>query len=458
MANPIRITGMSSGLPPDLVDKIVDAEKIPVQQMEAKKVAEDEKLKLVTDLETKISEVPKSLSEMVGIHGFTKNKLTSGDPNIIGGEVDPDGAVTGEWGIEVMQLANKPGAMSNGFPDRNETEIGVGYLKFETPDGTKEVYIPGGSATLDGVASAINASGTGLRASVLNDRKDKEAPFKLMITGLATGDDKQVNFPVVYMLDGDQDFFFDKSRAAQNAKIKVDGFEIEAGENSIKDVIPGVTLQLKQAMVGKEVTVSVKEDIETISGKIKGFVDAFNGVLGFIQGQHKIQKDKSGRERLGPMGGDGMLRTIENSMRRLILNPQIISENGIKRLSEMGIEFNRNGTLNLDQQKFNSAVAKNPSAVAEFLQGDGFNTGFIPSVKREVANILNTSFGSIGVRKRGIQEKINNLNDRIDQKTRLVEKKEAQIREKFANLESTMSKLQSQGSAVGQMAAGLGKG
>lgn len=445
----IRFSGMASGLPPNIVDQILDAERIPVKQMESKKAGEDDRLKLVTDLETKISDIPKTLGELTNTRGFTFNKIESGDPNIVNGMVDPNGAVTGEWQIEVMQLAQKPGAMSNGFPDRDKTELGVGYLKFKTPEGSKEVYISGKNSSLDAVASEINKANIGLRATVINDRKDKDTPFKLLITGLATGDDKQVNFPTVYMLDGDQDFFFETSKPAQNGRIKVDGFEFEVPENRVKDIVPGVTLQLRQAAPGREVTLMVKEDTDTISGKVKSFVDAVNGALGFIQAQSKLQKGKDGRESLGPMGGDSLLRMVESNFRRLLQNPQLGVQGSIKRLNEMGIEYTRNGTLSFSQDKFQAALARDPGAVAEFFRGDGFNVGFVPSVKREVSNLLNSAFGAIANRKRGLQQKIDQINQRIESKERQLTKREETLRRQFANLETKMSQLQSQGAALG---------
>jgi flagellar hook-associated protein 2 len=448
----IRITGMASGLPPNIVEQLMEAERIPVKQMEAKKVGIDDKYKLVTDLETKINEIPKSLGELVGTRGFTNSKLTSGDPNIVNGVVDPAEAMTGTWMVEVMQLANKPGAMSNGFPDADRTEIGVGYIKFNTPDGEKEVYINGGSSTLNGVVKQINSAGIGLRASVMNDRKDRENPYKLLITGLNSGDDNQVEFPVVYLLDGDQDFIFENARPAQNAKIKVDGFEVEVAENQAKGIIPGITLDLRQAQPGREVAITVKEDLEVISGKIKSFVDAYNGVLGFIQAQHKLTKDKTGKERLGPMGGDGLLRTLESSFRRLILNPQYSAESSIKLISELGVEFNRNGTLNFSQDKFNKMLANDPKSVAAFLRGDGFSTGFVPAIRREVSNLMNSGFGSIAVRKRGLTEKIKNLDQRIEQKEKMLEKKEDSLRKKFSDLETSMSRINTQGASVAAFA------
>ena len=295
----IRFSGMASGLPPNIVDQIMDAERMPVKTMEAQKSKEEGKQKLVTDLETKVSDITKNVSELVGLRGFTNNKLVSGDPNIIDGTVDPNTAVTGQWQLEVVQLAQKPGALSNSFPDKDTTQIGTGYLRFETPEGRKDVYINSSNNTLDGVAKAINSAGVGLRAMVMNDRKDKDNPFRLLVTGLQPGNDNQVNFPTVYMLDGDQDVYFDESRPAQNAKVKIDGFEVEVPDNVVNDLIPGVTLDLKQQAPGRPIRLSVKEDLEVIGGKIKSFVDAYNGALSFIQDQHKLQKGADGKERLG---------------------------------------------------------------------------------------------------------------------------------------------------------------
>ncbi|NUN04122.1 MAG: flagellar filament capping protein FliD [Bdellovibrio sp.] len=447
----IRITGMASGLPPNIVEQLMDAEKIPVKQMEASKVKQEDKLKLVTDLETKVTEITKNLGELTSNQGFIDKKFLSGDPNVIDGQVDPQTAVPGDYSLEVVQLAQKPGAISNGFPDKNETQIGVGYIKFETNEGTKEVYINGKSSTLEGVVKQINGANVGLTAQILEDRKDSENPFKLMISGLGTGKDNQVQFPKIYLLDGDQDMYFDQSREARNAKVKVNGFEVELPENKTTDLIPGVTLDLKAAAPGREIRMSVKENLEVISGKVKSFVDAYNGALEFIQKQSKIQSSDGKNPRLGPLGGDGMLRSVENALRRVILNPQLGLESPIKRIGELGIEFNRNGTLNFSQDKFNKTLNANPQGVAAFFRGDGFNTGFVSGLKREIGNLVNGQFGVISNRKKGLNDRISQVNKRIETKERQLERKEEGLRRKFADLEQKMSDLNSQQARVAAM-------
>jgi len=448
----IRFSGMASGLPPNIVDQIMEYERMPVKTMEGQKAKEEGKQKLVGDLETKITDITKNITEMVGIRGFTNNKLVSGDPNIIDGTVDPNTAVTGQWQIEVEQLAQKPGALSNSFPDKDVTQIGTGYLRFDTPNGRKDVYINSKNSTLDGVAAAINQAGVGLRAMVMNDRKDKDNPFRILVSGLQPGSDNQVNFPTVYMLDGDQDIYFDESRPAQNAKLKIDGFEVETPDNIVNDLIPGLTLDLKQQAPGRAVRLSVKEDLEVIGGKIKSFVDAYNGALQFIQDQHKLQKGQDGKEHLGPLGGDGLVRSIESTLRQTILTPQMGTDSNITRIGELGIEFNRNGTLNFNQERFNKMLSANPQMVANFFRGDGAKTGFIPSLKRQIGSILDQAFGPLANRKRGLQQKIDSINKRIDNKEQQLTKREETLRRQFSDLESKMSQLQSQGAAVGGIA------
>jgi flagellar hook-associated protein 2 len=361
--------------------------------------------------------------------------------------------VNGNWNVEVIELAQKAAAITNGFPDKDKTQIGVGYFRFETPNGSKDIYINGENNTLEGAANAINRSGIGVKASIFNDRSDPDAPFKLMISGEGVGADNQIKYPTLYFLDGDQDLYFDKENEGKNGRIKVDGFEFEIGDNKVPDVIPGVTLELRQATPGRTVNISVKEDREVVAGKIKSFVDGVNAVLSFIQQQNTLGKDTDTTQTLG---GDSLLRSVENRFRSLIQNPQFGVSSSINRLNQIGIQFNRNGILEYDEKKFNDTLARNPAAVQAFLAGDGFSTGFISSLKREIGTILNSAFGPVAIRKKALQDRIGQMNDQIANKERQLARKEEQLRNKFSKLEETMSRLKGQ---QGQLAAaGAGGG
>jgi len=153
------------------------------------------------------------------------------------------------------------------------------------------------------------------------------------------------------------------------------------------------------------------------------------------------------------LGGDSLLRTVENRLRRLVQGMQVGVMGNIKRLNQLGIEFNRMGTLDFDEEKFNATLSKNPTGVQQFFAGDGFNVGFIPSLKRELGTILNQAFGPINIRKKALQDKISRIDDRIEAKERHVARREKTLRRQFARLEETMSRLKQQGAALGSVAS-----
>lgn len=449
----IKFGSINTGLPPNIVEQLMEAERIPIKNMEGNKSKLDAKSKLVDELTTKIGDIRKGLGELANTRGFSDIKLTSGDANAINGTVDPAAYEAGNWNIEVQSLAEKASAVTNGFPDKDKTKIGTGYFRFKTPNGDKDVYLTKNQNTLEGAVKAINGAKVGVKASIINDRKDPDAPFKLVMSSENTGQDKAIEYPRIYMLDGDQDIFFDKEIPAKNGVVKVDGFEFEISDNVLKDAIPGVSLELKQANPGKAVNISVKEDLEVVSGKIKTFVDSVNGVLTFLQTQNKLDKSTDTTKTLG---GDSIIRNVEQRFRNLIQSPQMGVKGNIKTLSQLGVSFNRQGTLDFDQKKFNTALNTNPQAVSQFFVGDGYNTGLVASVKREINSLLNPSMGAVANKSKNLKGQIDSIDQRIVQKERQLEKKESTLRDKFSRLEETMSKIKSQGGAVSAMGNGGG--
>jgi flagellar hook-associated protein 2 len=447
----IRINGLASGLPANLVDQVIEAERMPVKQMQEKKTKIEDKVKLVGDLESKLNDIGKNLSLIMGRKGFVDKKFNSGFPDILNGNLDPEVAEPGEWSVEVVQLATKPSVSSNGFPDRNETKIGAGYIRFIDTEGQqREVFIDEENSTLEKVAQKINDSGAGVSATVVNDRSDKSDSFKLELAGLKTGDDNEIEYPVVYLLDGQQDFQFVENNKAKNAIYKLDGHQYENANNVITDLLPGVTLDLKQAKPGQPIRLNISENYDIISDKMKTFVDSYNGALGFIQGQNKLTEGKDGKQRLGPLGGDGMLRTTESRLRSIIQTPQM-TDSDIRRVIELGVEFNKNGSLDFNQDKFKKILTADPLRVVKFLRGNLVDVGFIPQMNRGLKQLTDSSAGVVGSRKKNFQDRATQIDKGIERKEKGLEKREEQLRKQFSDMESAMSKVNSQGAALGGM-------
>ena len=188
-----------------------------------------------------------------------------------------------------------------------------------------------------------------------------------------------------------------------------------------------------------------------MAAKVKGFIDGVNGVLQFIQSQNQLTEKT---DTSSTLGGDSLLRSVEQKLRGLLQNSQVGLGSNITRLNQLGIAFNRQGVLEYDDKKFNDVLAKNPTDVQRFLGGDGFSTGFVPSIRREISGLLNAASGPVAVRKKSLQDRISQMNTSIADKERQLGKKEEMLRNKFARLDETMGKMKGQMGQIGAMGQG----
>ncbi|MGE3608951.1 MAG: flagellar filament capping protein FliD [Bacteriovoracaceae bacterium] len=447
----ISFGSINTGLPKDIVQQIVEAEKIPMKQMEARKDKIEQKKALVTQLTTLVENMRGELLKNKNSRSLRELSVNTGGSTQVAITADKNLADPGKYQLEVMQLAQKSSAVTNGVEDKDKTYVGVGFIRAFMPNGeTREIYIDQEHATLSGIAKLINANAElGMKATVVNDGKGSDEPFKLMIALTETGDKGMAEFPYLYLVDGEVDLYFEQERAAQDARFKLDGFEIESPTNKITDVIPGVTIDLKKAKPGEEISLEIGEDIEKIGGKINSLIDNINAVLKFIREQNSLD-EKTDTSRT--LGGDLTLTTIESRIRSAVFTP-VMTDSGPKRLGDLGVTFQRNAELKFDQAKFEAALSADYKAVAQVLTGvytkeGGKTPGFIDTLEDTAKTLLNQPSGVLYTRKKGLQSQVDQIDRQIATRQRMITQKEEVLKQKFARLEETISKIRSQGSGL----------
>ena len=117
-------------------------------------------------------------------------------------------------------------------------------------------------------------------------------------------------------------------------------------DNTVEDVLPGVTLNLLQADEDTTVTLNVVRDIEAIIENISAFVDAYNEVSAYIGEQQSYDKEEE--ETGGIPFGDGTLSSIKADLSSLLVEPVwgVASEFSI--LGLVGINLTDEGQLEVD--------------------------------------------------------------------------------------------------------------
>ncbi|HXH73986.1 MAG TPA: flagellar filament capping protein FliD [Bacteriovoracaceae bacterium] len=447
----IAFGSINSGLPKDIVQQLVEAEKIPIKQMEARKGKFEDKKALVGQLTSLVEAMRGEILKNKGVRSLRELAVNTGNNKQVAVTADKNIAEPGKYNLEVLQLAQKSSAMSSGVEDKDKTYLGVGYINVKMSNGeSKEIYVDEAHSSLTGIAKLINSDESlQMKANVVNDGKGEDEPWRLMVSLNETGLNNNASFPYMYLVDGEVDIHFEEENIAKNAKVKLDGFEIELPSNHDTTLIPGVTIDLKKAKPGEEINVEVSEDIGKVGIKINSLIENVNGVLKFIKDQNTLS-EKSDTSRT--LGGDSTLTSIESRVRSAVFT-SIHTSSGPKRVGDIGITFQRDGLLKFDQAKFESALSLDYKNVGEILTGtysvgNGKSNGFIDLLDETARLMLTPPSGILPTRKNGLTSQITQIDRQIANRHRIVAQKEEVLKAKFARLEETISKIKGQGAGL----------
>ncbi|MBY0471138.1 flagellar filament capping protein FliD [bacterium] len=443
----VGLDGTKGGRFNGQIRQIMEAERAPIKNIETRKMREETKLKLFQEFKNKFSGFEKNLSEFTDFKKFRELKTDLGDgSNIVRVTVDKDKAQPGSYTLQVDQLATRSSILSNGFENPDAKILGVGYINAETSKGDPvEVFVDEENSSLRGIAALINGQrDLPIQASVIRDSTDGEKPWKLLVSAKQDGVTDNVQFPELYFMDGEEEFFIDHTNDAQNALISIDGFEIEAPSNDISEFIQGVNLHLHQARPDQPFTLRIAEDTQKISGKVKGLVDQVNGILDFINKQNQVDQSSDTRT---TFTGDSSLSSIEFRLRNLMHEGFPIRDDKqsdgyrLLFLSDLGITFTKTGSLEFKEEKFNKLLETDYRGIEEGITGEN---GFAAQIREVVGGYTRGGNGLLAVREKGLRDGIRRLDDQISQKEKRLEDKQQRLIQQFAKLEASLASMQEQ--------------
>lgn len=276
----------------------------------------------------------------------------------------------------------------------NGTYTGAGFAS--NGSATKSVTINSSNNTLSGIRDAINAANVGVTASIIND--GSTSPYRLVLTSNTTGVANSMKISVAGdatlggMLSEDPAGTQNLSQtsAAQNANFTVNGIAISKASNNVGDVVPGVTLNLAGTST-TPVTLSVAPNTSAVGTAINGFVTAFNAAATAIQNQTGYDPTT---KTAGTLQGDVSLSIIQSQMAAMLTTTMGSNPNGFSNLTQIGIGFQKDGTLAVDSTKLNAALNSNYQSVANLFVAAGSATDSLVSYTSASSS---TKAGTYGV-------------------------------------------------------------
>jgi flagellar hook-associated protein 2 len=218
-------------------------------------------------------------------------------------------------------------------------------------------------------ATIINdGSGTPYRLALSSDSNGVNNSMKITVSGDATVSSLLAHDPA-----GTQNLA--QTVTAQNADFKVNGVTVSKASNTVSDVIQGVTLTLSKVTASPE-TLTVARDTVAVSSSIAGFVKAYNDLAATLK---NISAYDAASQKGAILQGDSTVRSLQSQLRSMLSTPVVGTSGELTTLSDVGVTFQKDGTLKLDQTKLDSVMASNFSDIASLFSAVGKATDSLVS-------------------------------------------------------------------------------
>jgi len=227
-------------------------------------------------------------------------------------------------------------------------------------------------------------------------------------------------------------------QAADDAIFKVDGaYTVTRGSNTITDAIQGVTLELLEVSeADKPARLNVAQDTGAVSSAVEGFVDAYNTL-----------QDTMAKLGENELSGDTTMRMLENRVRSILNAPPSGLSGAYSSLSEIGVTFQKDGSLLLNEGTLNAAIKGDVDAVSDLFAND--DQGYAFRLDALMGDLL-AADGLLDAREDGINARIDNAQGTIDNMAIRLESAEARLRVQFGALDGLVAGLNTTGNFLTQ--------
>ncbi len=382
-----------------IVEQIIYAKQQPIRDLETYEIYYEEKKKAFQELNTRVSALESALYKMNFNSFETKSAALSRDEYMSASA--SASASNGDYNIVIKQLAAAQSDSSTGFSSADNQVLSNGVFTIKNADGTEvlgEIDYTGSTLSLNDLKSRINSLNLDISATVINFGTSAIPDYHLQVTSDSTGTEN--GFTIVETNGGGGTLAgMTTKTAAKDAQIFVNTDPaahptdyITRSSNTIKDVINGVTLNLKKAAasvtLSEATQITVSSDNEGLKENIQDFVDAFNNAIEYLNEQFTFDEQK---QRSGVLSGESAAVKVKMDLLSIASSrvEGVNSSESYKTLAMMGIELNKEGKLEIDDDKLDDALESHMDAVKRLLKNVGSTThsdvGYIGSTKDTTA-------------------------------------------------------------------------
>jgi len=406
--------GIGTGLPVDsIISKLMAVESQPLAAIQKKQTSYQADVTAYGAISSVVSAFQSSLNTLSNPSTFSNLTATAVDSTVATATTSSV-ATAGNYNVNISQLAQGQSISSAGQASSTNT-IGTGTsttvtFQFGTISGgtsangvytgatfTQDATQSTGTITLDssnnslqGIRDAINNAKIGVNASIVGD--GSATPYHLVLASASTGATSSLKISVSgdsalqNLLSNDPAGTqnFKEITAGQSANLTINGIPVTSTTNNVSSSIQGVTLKL--AKVGST-SINVAANTSAVTTAINSFITAYNNVNSTIT---QLTAYNPTTKAAGALLGDPTVQTIQNQLRSSLSNAVGGLGGNFTYLAQIGITFQKDGTLAADSGKLQTALSNNFTDVGGLFAAVGQSTD---SLTRQVGSTSATKAG-----------------------------------------------------------------
>ena len=340
-----------------IVTQLMSLERRPLAGLASREASFQARLTAFSSLKGAVASFQSTMAGLRDPGRFESFRVQTANPAVLGA-VAAKNAVAGNYTINVSALAVPQVLQAQGVA--SQTAAGsIGVVTLRVGEGPlHSIAVNAGNNTLSGLRDAINAAQDDVEATIVND--GSATPYRLLLSAVRGGTANEIAVSHALSegilrnaLDG-----ISVAQPAANASVSVNGVAITGATNQLVDAIPGLTLNLGTT---GSTTVSVSRDTAQAQSAVQGFVKAYNDLSATVA---TLTAYNAATGRGGLLVGDSTAIGVQSQLRAAAGAPPAGVTGELGRLSQIGVEFDRNGRLTLDAARLNAAIAQRPDDIA----------------------------------------------------------------------------------------------
>jgi len=424
-----------------IVEALVEAERAPQQSSLDR---------LVSRSETRVSAfgIVKSTLELVrdqfrklnDVSDLNAFSTQSSDSTMLSASASAS-ASAGTYTVAVSQLANRDTYTFDGFNSETDSLNNGETLTVTVTKGGVSTDLTISAPTLTNIVETINDSDLGLTANVI-DTGQSSGRYVLSVSS-ETGSDNAFSISSAVMTGQVQ------QATAQNASLTVNGVSITSSSNTVGSALAGVTLDLKGTFAAE--TITVTRDTSGVKAEIETLVEVYNEAQAIFNSLRNGSDPDD--ELVGSLATDTIFRSIQSSFRNTFSSISSTPSGDISYWADLGVSVQRDGTLAVDEDRLDSALASSFDDVMTALTADTESQSDIGIADRGLAGDMSAMIRDLTKANGSISNAINSANTSLsDYEERLLQldARMERIKERYTQQFAAMQQIVDGFNATGE--------